>query len=74
MAVVGLEKTVYKVDESVGGVQVCAIVHSPNMSCPITFSFDIPVTTSNGNDIKFSTCSIGILDLTLDACTYVSAF
>ena len=54
VATVGLQKTVYEVDENVGTVQLCAIVHRPNMSCPITFAFDIPVTTSKGNDINFS--------------------
>ena len=49
VAVVGLEKTFYKVSEHVGVVEVCAIVYSPNCSipCPINFAFDVSLSTSN---------------------------
>ena len=47
-AVVGLEKTFYQVSEDVGSVNVCAIVYSPNVTCPITFPFNL--SFSAGDD------------------------
>ena len=38
---VGLETTCYEVSEDVGAVNVCAVVYSPNVSCPIDFTFSI---------------------------------
>ena len=49
VAVVGLEETFYRVSESVGVVVVCAIVYSPNISCPIEFPFNVNLSTI-GND------------------------
>ena len=49
----GLERTLYSVSEDVGVVEVCAIVYSPTIDCPITFSFDVSVSTSD------STAGIG---------------
>ena len=43
----GLERTLYSVSEDVGVVKVCAIVYSPNIVCPITFPFDVSVSTSD---------------------------
>ena len=45
MAVVGLEKTFYSVSEDVGVVEVCAIVYSPTIDCPIAFPFDVGLST-----------------------------
>ena len=45
-AVVGLEKTIYSVSEYVGMVEVCAIVYSPTVDCPIVFPFDVSLSTS----------------------------
>ena len=45
VAVVGLEMTFYNVSEDVGVVEVCAIVISPNTSCPISFPFDVRLST-----------------------------
>ena len=45
MAVVGLEKTSYRVLENVSVVEVCAIVYSPIDSCPIPFAFDVRLST-----------------------------
>ena len=46
-AVVGLEETLYHVSEDVGVVEVCAIVYSPNIACPIAFPFNVTLTTAN---------------------------
>ena len=46
-AVVGLEKTIYSVFEDVGVVEVCAIVYSPNIVCPIAFPFDVSLSTGD---------------------------
>ena len=46
-AVVGLERTLYSVSEDVGVVEVCAIVYSPTIDCPIAFSFDVSLSTSD---------------------------
>ena len=52
-AVVGLERTLYSVSEDVGVVEVCAIVYSPIIDCPIAFSFNVSLSTSD------STAGIG---------------
>ena len=49
MAVVGLERTFYRVIESVGVVEVCANVYSPIIDCPIAFPFDVRLSTSDGS-------------------------
>ena len=46
MALVGLESTSYNTSENEGVVEVCAVVFSPNISCPINFAFDVGVLTS----------------------------
>ena len=46
-AVVGIEQTHYTVIENVGAVEVCAVVFSPDISCPIEFSFSIQVTVTD---------------------------
>ena len=52
MAIVGFEKIFYNVSEDVGVVEVCAIVYSPIVPCPINFAFDVSLSTSND---RFST-------------------
>ena len=47
-AVVGLEETFYQVSEDVGVVEMCAIVYSPSITCPIEFPFNVSPTTSDG--------------------------
>ena len=47
VAVVGLERTFYNVSEDVGLVEVCAIVYSPTIVCPINFPFDVSLSTSD---------------------------
>lgn len=46
-AVIGFEETVYIVTENVYLVEVCAIVYTPNISCPIGFNFTIDINTGN---------------------------
>ena len=47
-AVVGLERTFYQVSEDVGVVEVCAVVYNPSGACPITFPFNVALSTSEG--------------------------
>ena len=44
----GLERTVYQVSESVGVVEVCAVVRNPTIVCPIAFPFTISFSTADG--------------------------
>ena len=46
---VGLEKTFYQVREDVGVVEVCAIVYSPTIDCPIEFLFNVSLSTRNNS-------------------------
>ena len=43
----GLEKTSYTASEKVGVVEVCTIVYSPNISCPISQPFEVRFSTNN---------------------------
>ena len=43
--VVGLERTIYQVSEDVGVVEVCAVVYHPSGDCPITFPFNIALSS-----------------------------
>ena len=47
VAELGLERTFYQVSEDDGIVEVCAVVYNPVIECPIQFSFDIRLTTTN---------------------------
>ena len=50
VAVVGLERTRYMVTETIGLVEVCAIVHEPTEQmelCPISFPFDVVISTTD---------------------------
>ena len=48
-AVVGLEVTFYQVSEDVGVVEVCSLVYSPTIDCPIEFPFDVRLSTRDGS-------------------------
>ena len=37
----------YSVSDDAGVVEVCAIVYSPAIDCPITFPFDVSLSTSD---------------------------
>ena len=47
MAVVGLERTSYEVDENEGSVEVCAVIIFPLIDCPVVLPFDVGFTTSD---------------------------
>ena len=47
-AVVGLEITSYTVSENVGVVEVCTIVYSPSLPCPISHPFEVTFSTVDG--------------------------
>ena len=49
VGVVGLERTFYRVSENPGVVEVCAVVYSQNVTCPIEFAFDINLLTTDGS-------------------------
>ena len=58
---VGLERTFFRVSENVSVVELCAIVRSPIITCPITFPFDVRLSTRNGqagNDIVIAAITI----------------
>ena len=48
-AVVGLEKTIYSVSEDDGMLEVCAIVTTPDIGCPIQFPFQVSLSTTDGS-------------------------
>ena len=45
VAVVGLEQTFFRVSEDVGVVELCAVVYTPIIECPIEFPFDVRLST-----------------------------
>ena len=47
-AVVGLERTSYQVLENVSVVEVCAVVDSPTLPCPISHPFEVRLSSNNG--------------------------
>ena len=48
VAVVGLEQTFFRVSESVGVVELCAIVSFPVIDCPIALSFNVSLSSYDG--------------------------
>ena len=46
MAKVGLERTLYNVNEDVGEVEVCAKIDPPS-ECPIPFTFNVILLTAD---------------------------
>ena len=45
-----LEKTLYNVSEEDGAVEVCAIVKSPRVGCPIAYDFSLILSYSYENE------------------------
>ena len=45
MAVVGLEQIFYSTPEDEGSVDVCVVVHMPDIDCPIKFPFTVLLFT-----------------------------
>ena len=64
--VVGLEETFYSVMEGVGVARVCARVFTQdiNISCPISFPFNVSISTGN--------ISAGLLPTIILACVYLT--
>ena len=52
-AVVGVERTEKSVSEDVGVVEVCVVVTSPDINCPVEFPFNIGVSTVDGSAGKW---------------------
>ena len=44
----GLEKIFLQVIEDVGVVDLCIVVHSPFITCPIPFPFHVRLSTGDG--------------------------
>ena len=59
MALVGLESTSYNVSEDVGVLEVCVIVYSPTVPCPINFAFDVNLSTSNDSSSAYGSADDG---------------
>jgi hypothetical protein len=74
VAAVGLERTFYNVSEGVGAMNVCAIVYSPIVPCPVNFSFDVSLSTNydcssaNGSAVSSLNYSLSDTTLTFAAC------
>ena len=49
VATVGLKRTLYRALENDGVVEVCAVVVSPNILCPIEFPFIISFSTTDSS-------------------------
>lgn len=47
VAEVGLETTFYEIGEDVGVVEVCAVVLTPSVPCPVDFPFDVALSTND---------------------------
>ena len=58
VAVVGLEKTFFRVSEDVGVVELCANVSFPVIDCPIKFPFEVQLSTCDGtaSTASFTVC------------------
>ena len=46
--VVGLEKQLFKVNEEDELVEVCVVVDSPSIDCPVKYSFNVSIWTEDG--------------------------
>ena len=57
-AVVGLEQTFFRVSEDVGVAELCAIVSSPVIDCPIKFPFEVQLSICDGpaSTTSFTAC------------------
>ena len=48
VARVGIDPTFIRVDETVGFVEICAVVFEPVITCPIDFDFSVSLSTCDG--------------------------
>lgn len=60
MAGVGLQTTFLQVSEDVGVEQVCVIVTSPTIDCPIAFPFVVNVETGDNSAGNLYVCCSAI--------------
>ena len=44
---VGLEQTFFREMENVGVIELCAVVFEPDPECPIKFTFDVQLYTTD---------------------------
>ena len=49
---IGLEETSFRVMEDVGMIELCAIVVTPDIECPVKFTFNIHLYTVDGTASK----------------------
>ena len=59
MAVVGIEKSHYQITEGDVAV-VCVVVSSPNISCPVTFYFELNISVGLGMIVKLNNTDLRI--------------
>ena len=48
VAVVGFEETVYRASEEIGMIDVCVVIES-DADCPVTFPFEVELSTVAGS-------------------------
>ena len=53
---IGFNQDMFAVENQVA--EICAVVKSPAVQCPATFSFDLLLTTSNSNEESASIYSL----------------
>ena len=49
---IGLEETSFRVMEDVGMIELCTIVVTPDIECPVEFPFNIHLYTADGTASK----------------------
>ena len=47
-ALVGLENTSYTVLEDAGAVEICAVISFPEITCPVSYHFEVVIRTISG--------------------------
>ena len=66
---VGLERTFYKVSEGMDVVEMCAIVYSPTIDCPIAFPFNVSLSTREDSAGKH--CDEWVHNYIVSECNYI---
>ena len=60
--------TLYQVNETVGFVEICAMVFEPDVVCPIEFDFNVSLPTCDGSASEGN--EVLILLMSLYKCSY----
>ena len=47
-ALIGLENTSYTVLEDAGAVEICAVISFPEITCPVSYHFEVVIRTISG--------------------------